>query len=125
MLPQTVSLHATVPADQVAPLLSAAGGNGEPVSLTIEHLHAQRGDTSLDGQGHATIAPRAADSSGDGHLTIHGYDQLLDAASGLDRLRTALFLARLVAHRDGDAADWDLSWQGGTLLVNNVPLPLR
>ena len=125
LLPETLAVHASLPAAELPALLSASGGNGAPVEVTIDQADARRGDTTLSGQGRATIAATPEAASGQGHITAHGFDALLDAASGMSRLRTALFLARLVAHRQGDQADWDLVWQGGTLLVNNVPVPLR
>ncbi len=127
LLPEAIAARASLPASEIPALLSATGGHGAPVDVTIEHVEARRGETSLDGHGQVRVAADPSQSSGDGHLTAHGYDALLDAAgaSGLQKLRTALFLAKLVAHRQGDQADWDLSWQQGTLMVNNVPLPLR
>ncbi len=127
LLPEAIVARASLPASQIPALLSATGGHGAPVDVTIEHAEARRGETSLDGQGQIRVAATPSQSEGAGHLTAHGYDALLDAAGspGLERLRTALFLAKLVAHRQGDQADWDLSWSQGTLMVNNVPLPLR
>jgi hypothetical protein len=127
LLPEALAVRASLPADQLPALLSATGGHGAPVDVTIEQADARRGATTLSGQGHAVVAATPEASSGQGHLTAHGFDTLLDAAtaSGLARLRTGLFLAKLVAHRQGDQADWDLAWQQGTLTVNNVPLPLR
>lgn len=127
LLPESLDLRAALPASQVPALLSAAGGHGAPVDVTIEQADAHRGGTALSGHGEARIARTPDESSGQGHVSAQGIDTLIEAAteSGLDRLRTALFLAKLVAHRSGDRADWDLLWQGGTLLVNNVPLPLR
>ncbi len=127
LLPETLSVRASAPADQLPALLASSGPPSRPVEVTIERLDARRGDTALSGEGHGTVAPDPEDSSGEGHLTAHGFDTLLDAAnaSGLGRLRTALFLVKLVAHRQGDQADWDLALQRGVLTVNNVPLPIR
>ncbi len=127
LLPETLTVHASVPADQLPVLLASPDHPSRPVEVTIGQLDARRGDTALSGEGHGTIAPDPQDSSGEGHLTAHGLDTLLDAAnaSGLGRLRTALFLVKLVAHRHGDQADWDLALQRGVLTVNNVPLPIR
>ena len=127
LLPETLTLHASVPADRLPDLLASSGSLSRPVEVTIEHLDARRGDTTLSGSGRGTIAPDPEDSSGEGHVTAHGLDTLLDAASasGLGRLRTALFLVKLVAHRRGDQADWDLALQRGVLTINNVPLPIR
>lgn len=125
LLPDSLDIHAALPADELPDLASATGGHGRPVDVTIEQAVARRGDTVLSGHGQARVASTAEDSSGQGHVTAQGYDALLEAAAGIDRVRTALFLAQLVGHRKGDHIDWDLAWQGGTLLVNNVPLPLR
>ncbi len=127
LLPETLAVHASVPADQLPALLASPDHRSRPVEVTVEQLDARRGDTALSGQGHGTITSDPQDSSGEGHVTAHGFDTLLDAAnaSGLGRLRTALFLVKLVAHRQGDQADWDLALQRGVLTVNNVPLPIR
>lgn len=125
LLPEALAIRASLPDSQLPGLFSAAGGHGTPVDVTIEHVDARRGDTTLDGSGQARLGSSPEAASGQGHVSVHGFDALLDAASGLNRIRTALFLAKLVAHRQGDQADWDLVWQGGTLMVNNVPVPLR
>ncbi|MCQ8278815.1 hypothetical protein NFI95_10155 [Acetobacteraceae bacterium KSS8] len=127
LLPERLELNASLPASELPALVAAAGGRGAPVDLTIDRIHAVRGDTTLTGNGQARIAADPADNSGTAHVAIAGYDSLLDAAgtAGLQKIRTALFLAKLMAHRNGGDADWDLKWQGSTLLVNNVPLPIR
>ena len=127
MLPDSLTARAAVPADRLPDLLASSGSLSRPVQVTIEQLDARRGDTALNGQGRGTIAPDPENSTGEGHVTAHGLDTLLDAASasGLGRLRTALFLVKLVAHRQGDRADWDLALQRGVLTINNVPLPIR
>ena len=127
VLPESLSVRASLPTDQLPALLSAAGDHHALLDLTIEHAEAHRGDGTMSGTGQVSFAADAADSHGQGHLTAHDFDSLLEDASapGLDRLRTGLFLAKLVAHRQGDQADWDLDWRQGVLTINNVPLPLR
>ncbi len=127
LLPEALTVHASAPADRFAALIASPGHPSQPVPVTIERAEARRGDTALDGQGRVTLAHDPRDDDGDGHVTAHGFDTLLDAAnaSGLERLRTALFLVKLVAHRQGDQADWDLALRQGVLTVNNVPLPVR
>ncbi len=127
LLPEALTVHASTPADQLPALISSPGHPSEPVPVTIERAEARRGDTTLDGQGRVTLAHDPKDDDGDGHVTAHGFDTLLDAAnaSGLGGLRTALFLVKLVAHRQGDQADWDLALKQGVLTINNVPLPIR
>ncbi len=127
LLPDTLTMHASTPADQLPVLLASPGRPSAPVPVTIEQLDARRGDTTLSGHGQGTVGRDPEDSGGEGHVTAHDFDALLDAAnaSGLGRLRTALFLVKLVAHRQGDQADWDLALQHGVLTINNVPLPIR
>ncbi|WP_419728920.1 hypothetical protein [Lichenicola sp.] len=127
LLPESLEVRVALPASELPPLLSAAGGHGAPVDVAIEQVRARRGDSTLEGHGQASIAGEPGAGSGQGQVTITGLDALMEAANapGLERLRTGLFLARLVAHRDGDRSEWDLAWRQGTLLVNNVPLPLR
>ncbi len=127
LLPERLELNASLPASELPALVAAAGGRGAPVDLTIDQIHAVRGDTTLTGNGQARIAADPAENSGTAHVTVAGYDSLVDAAgtAGLQKIRTALFLAKLMAHQNGGNADWDLKWQGSTLLVNNVPLPIR
>ncbi len=127
LLPEALTVHASTPADQLSALISSPGHPSRPVPVTIDRAEARRGDTTLDGQGRVTLAHDPRDDDGEGHVTAHGFDTLLDAAnaSGLERLRTALFLVKLVAHRQGDQADWDLALRQGVLTVNNVPLPIR
>ena len=127
LLPESLEVRVALPASQLPPLLSAAGGHGAPVDVAIEQVRARRGDSTLKAHGQASIAGQPNAGSGQGQVTVTGLEALMDAANapGLERLRTGLFLARLVAHRQGDQSEWDLSWQQGTLLVNNVPLPLR
>lgn len=127
LLPETLAVHASMPADQLSVLLSSPGHPSAPVEVTIEQADARRGDTTLSGHGRGTVGPDPEQGSGEGHVTAHNLDTLLDAAnaSGLGRLRTALFLVKLVAHRQGDQADWDLALQQGVLTINNVPLPMR
>ena len=127
LLPETLTVRASLPSAELPALLAASAGQGARVELTIEQLQAHGADTALDGHGQVFVAATREASGGEGELAVRGLDALIAdaAAPGLERLRTALFLAKLVAHRRGDQADWTLSWQGGTLLVNNVPLPLR
>lgn len=127
LLPESLDVRVALPADELPALLSATGGHGAPVDVTIEHAVARRGGSTLSGHGQASIASTPDASSGQGQLTAQGFDQLIEAANapGMERLRTGLFLAKLVAHRQGDQSDWDLAWQQGTLMVNNVPLPLH
>lgn len=127
LLPQSLEVRVALPAAELPPLLSAAGGHGAPVDVTIEQVRARRGDSTLEGHGQASIAGEPGAGSGQGQVSVTGLDDLMEAANapGMERLRTGLFLARLVAHRNGDQSEWDLAWQQGTLLVNNVPLPLH
>ena len=127
LLPEALTVHASSPADQLPALIASPGHPSQPVSVSIERAEARRGDAVLNGQGHITIAHDPENDDGDGHVTAHGFDTLLDAAnaSGLGRLRTALFLIKLVAHRQGDRSDWDLALKQGVLTINNVPLPIR
>ena len=125
LTPEALTLRVSVPAADLPELLAGAHGGG--VQVTIEQLHATRGDTVLDGHGQALIGPDPQASAGEGELAARGFDTLLAAAGapGLERLHTGLFLARLVAHRDGDRLTWTVSWRDGTLMVNNVPIPMR
>ncbi len=125
LTPAALTLRVSVPAAELPGLL--AGARGGPVQMTIERLHATRDDAVLDGHGQSLIGPDPQASAGEGELTAQGFDTLLAAAGapGLERLHTGLFLARLVAHRDGDRLTWMVSWRGGTLMVNNVPIPMR
>lgn len=127
LFPESLDVRVALPASELPALLSATGGHGAPVDVTIEQAVARRGATTLSGHGQASIASTPDAGTGEGHLTAQGFDALIEAANapGLERLRTGLFLAKLVAHRQGDQSDWDLAWQQGTLMVNNVPLPLR
>ncbi|MGI4957860.1 MAG: hypothetical protein ACRYGI_09750 [Janthinobacterium lividum] len=127
LLPESLDVRVALPANELPALLSATGGHGAPVDVTIEQAVARRGGSTLSGHGQASIASTPDAGTGQGHLTAQGFDALIEAANapGLERLRTGLFLAKLVAHRQGDQSDWDLAWQQGTLMVNNVPLPLR
>jgi len=127
LLPQSASASLSVPRAQLPQLLSAAGGDGQPVDVAIESLRARHDTSRLEADGEAQVSRSAADSQGRLHLRVHDFDALTQAAgdAGLTRARTALFLAKLVARHEGDASVWDLAWQGGTVTVNNVPLPTR
>jgi hypothetical protein len=123
LMPSSAELRLSLPASAL-PALAAPGPGMPPVPVHVDSLQARRDGTSLSGQGDARIAGDPSLSEGHGTVEVTGFDGLLDAASG-ERLRTALFLAQLVAHKHGDALSWNLEWQGGVLTVNKVPLPLR
>ncbi len=125
LTPEALTLRVSIPAAELPALVAGARDSG--IQMTVEALHATRGDSTLDGHGQALLGPDTQASAGEGEVSVRGFDGLIDAAGvpGLERLHTALFLARLVAHRSGDTLAWTLSWRDGTLLVNNVPLPLR
>ena len=129
VMPDALALRVTVPAAGLPALLAGSGGGpgDNPVEATIERFHATRGDTTLDGHGQVLIGADPRAGAGEGEIEALGFDALMAAAGapGLERLHTGLLLARLVARHDGDALRWKINWRDGTLLVNNVPLPVR
>ncbi|MCQ8240824.1 hypothetical protein [Rhizosaccharibacter radicis] len=126
LLPHTAEMRLSLAAASLPALLAMAPGS-PPLPVRIDGITARRDETSLSGHGDARVSPDPAQAQGTATVDVSGYDALIAAAegAGLQKARTALFLAKLVAHRKGDALSWDLDWHDGLLSVNKVPLPLR
>ncbi|TLU72529.1 hypothetical protein [Lichenicoccus roseus] len=129
LLPDHLSVAATLPASSVPTLLSAAGGAAPDarIPVTIDDITVTRGDATLHGTGTASAAATPQDSAADILLTARDFDALVNAAAlqSLTRVHTTLFLSRLMARQDGDRLQWQVRYGDGLLSVNNVPIPLR
>ena len=129
LLPEHLSVSATLPASSLPTLLSAAGGAAPDarIPVTIDDISMSRGDATLHGTGTANAAATPQDSSADINLVAHDFDALVNAAAlqNMMRMHTTLFLSRLMAHQAGDNLEWQLRYAGGLLSVNDVPIPLR
>ncbi len=129
LLPDRIAVGITLPASRLPALLAATGGGApdEQIPVTVDGIDLRRGATVLHGEGDATAAATPLDSAASLQVTAKGYDDLVTEAAtlGLTRVHTALFLSRLVAHRDGDGLRWEVRLADGVLAVNNVPIPLR
>ncbi|MCQ9154640.1 hypothetical protein [Acidomonas methanolica] len=95
-------------------------------TLTIHSLHAEYGSSQLDGQGFVRPGQSWQNSSGQLHLEISGMHDLLNGLRGNSPsgVTTALAVAQLMGHRDGDRTGWDVALLDGVLSVNHIPLPL-
>ena len=129
LLPDRISVGITLAASRLPALLAATGGGApdEQIPVTVDEIELRRGTAVLHGRGDATAAATPLDSAASLQVTATGYDDLVTQAAvlGLTRVHAALFLSRLVAHRDGDGLRWDVRLADGVLAVNNVPIPLR
>ena len=129
LLPDHLSVAATLPASSVPTLLSAAGGAAPDarIPVTIDDISLTRGNATLHGTGTASAAATPQDSAADILLTAHDFDDLVNAAAlqSLTRVHTTLFLTRLMARQAGDTLQWQVKYGDGLLSVNNVPIPLR
>ncbi len=129
LLPEHLSVSATLPASSLPTLLSAAGGAAPDarIPVTIDDIDMRRGSATLHGTGTASAAATPQDSAADIHLVAHDFDALVSAAAlqNMMRVHTTLFLSRLMARQAGDNLEWDLRYGSGLLSVNNVPIPLR
>ena len=122
-------MRVTLPASSLPVLLAATGGGASDarIPVTVDEITAAFGSTMLHGKGEATAAATPAQSAATLQVTANGYDDLVEAAAirDLTRLHTMLFLSRLMARRAADGLQWDVTFEGGLLAVNNVPIPLR
>ncbi|WP_428374957.1 hypothetical protein [Lichenicoccus sp.] len=129
LLPEHLSVSATLPASSLPTLLSAAGGAAPDarIPVTIDDISMSRGSATLHGTGTANAAATPQDSSAEIHLVAHAFDALVNEAALQDmtRVHAALFLSRLMARQAGANLEWQLKYGAGLLSVNDVPIPLR
>nr|WP_321983127.1 hypothetical protein [uncultured Lichenicoccus sp.] len=129
LLPERLSVSATLPASSLPTLLSAAGGAAPDarIPVTIDDISMSRGGATLHGTGTANAAATPQDSSADIDLVAHKFDALVNEAAlqNMMRVHTTLFLSRLMARQAGENLEWQLKYGGGLLSVNDVPIPLR
>ncbi|WP_428392478.1 hypothetical protein [Lichenicoccus sp.] len=129
LLPDTLAWRISLPPSSLPTLLAATGGStpSAQIPVTVDDLRLTQGKSIIDAKGSAIAAPTPLASSADLHVTARDYDDLVEKAASADmvRLHTALFLSSLVAKRDADGLQWQVTYHDGVLAVNHVPIPVR
>lgn len=95
-------------------------------TLDVRSIRAVYGESVINGHGMLHSAEDWTHSSGQLHLDIRNIDDLMSVirertSSGI---ASALAIARLMAHRDGEQTSWDIGLSSGVVSINNIPLPI-
>ncbi|QBL92931.1 hypothetical protein KSAC_06860 [Komagataeibacter saccharivorans] len=130
-LPQQASANAAVPSGSLVELAAAITGHPPEnvmVPLRVSSLSAQRGAMQISGNGEANLTGHTDASSATGHILVQNLDAVIDTLrnAGQTRASAALILAKLFGHHsDNGGTSWDVSWEGGVMTVNHIPLPIH
>ncbi|MCE2563837.1 hypothetical protein [Komagataeibacter sp. FNDCF1] len=130
-LPQQATANASVPGSALVPLAIAITGHptqGVMVPLHVASLNAQRGAMQITGNGDANLTGNTDASSATGHIQVQNLDAVIDTLrnAGQTRASAALVLAKLFGHKAASGGtSWDVSWEGGVMTVNHIPLPIH
>lgn len=130
-LPQQATAKAAVPGSSLVPLAEAITGHPPEnvmVPLHVSALSAQRGAMQITGNGDANLTGHTDASSASGHILVQNLDAVIDTLrnAGQTRASAALILAKLFGHKsETGGTSWDVSWEGGVMTVNHIPLPIR
>ncbi|MGY6769477.1 hypothetical protein [Komagataeibacter sp. NFXK3] len=130
-LPQQATANASVPSASLVPLAAAITGHPSEtvmVPLHVSSLTAQRGAMQITGNGDASLTGNTDASSANGHIQVQNLDAVIETLrnAGQTRASAALVLAKLFGHKSASGGTgWDVSWAGGVMTVNHIPLPIR
>ena len=130
-LPQQATANASVPGSALVPLAIAIAGHPAQnvmVPLHVSSLNAQRGSMQITGNGDANLTGNTDASSATGHIQVQNLDVVIDTLrnAGQTRASAALVLAKLFGHKAASGGtSWDVSWEGGVMTVNHIPLPIH
>jgi len=130
-LPQQAAANASVPGESLVPLAAAITGHPPEnvrVPLHVASLTAQRGAMQITGNGDANLTGNTDASSATGHIQVQNLDAVIETLrnAGQTRASAALILAKLFGHKaPSGGISWDVSWEGGVMTVNHIPLPIR
>ncbi|WP_240906355.1 hypothetical protein [Komagataeibacter xylinus] len=130
-LPQQATANASVPSASLVPLAAAITGHPTEtvmVPLHVSSLTAQRGTMQITGNGDASLTGNTDASSANGHIQVQNLDAVIETLrnAGQTRASAALVLAKLFGHKSASGGTgWDVSWEGGVMTVNHIPLPIR
>lgn len=106
--------------------LTVQGAGSAAQQISINSLHAVVDTSTIDGHGIIQPGTSAATSTADVHISITDIAGLIQNVqqTAPAKVTTALTIARLMGHNNGNSTTWDVQLQGGVVTVNRVPLPI-
>jgi hypothetical protein len=95
-----------------------------PITVGLDDLALDFGPVALKGAGAMQIASRQS-YTGEAHFSATGMDEMIRRAGGTPELQQAvpvLILLKGIGQQEGDKMVWNISYQGGKIMVNGNDL---